>query len=162
VASAGPGTGTEVTVRLPLETAAPPAQSPGERPARGGERRRVLVIEDNIDAAESLRMLLELRGHTVAVARSGPEGVAEARTFAPDLILCDIGLPGMDGYAVARTLRADPQLQATRIVALSGYAAPEDVAKGREAGFDAHLAKPPSLETLEAVLSSPRRGEGAA
>jgi signal transduction histidine kinase/ActR/RegA family two-component response regulator len=159
VASAGPGAGTAVTVRLPLEAAAPAEEPAGERPAPGGAPRRVLVIEDNSDAAESLRMLLELRGHTVAVARTGAEGVAEARTFAPDVILCDIGLPGMDGYAVARTLRADPQLQATRIVALSGYAAPEDIAKGREAGFDAHLAKPPSLDTLEAVLSNPRRDD---
>jgi two-component system CheB/CheR fusion protein len=157
VASAGPGTGTEVTVRLPLEAAAPAAEPAGERPAPGGAPRRVLVIEDNIDAAESLRMLLELGGDTVALAHSGPAGVEAARGFGPDLILCDIGLPEMDGFAVARTLRREPALQATRLVALSGYAAPEDVAKAREAGFDAHHAKPLNLETLQDILGMVRR-----
>ena len=100
-------------------------------------------------------------GHRVEVAHSGPEGVEKARGLGPDLIFCDIGLPGMDGFAVARTLRDDPRLRATRLVALSGYAAPEDVARAREAGFDAHFAKPLSLETLEAILGEAHRGEGS-
>ncbi len=157
MASAGPGAGAEFTVRLPLALAEPPAEAPQARHVReGGARRRVLVVEDNVDAAESLRVLLELCGHTVAVAHSGSEGVETARRFGPDLILCDIGLPEMDGYAVARTLRGDPTLRTTQLVALSGYAAPEDVAKAREAGFDAHLAKPPSLEKLDEILNAPR------
>jgi CheY-like chemotaxis protein len=96
----------------------------------------------------------------VELAPTGTEGVAKAKELAPDLILCDIGLPGMDGYAVARTLRLDPRLRVTRLVALSGYAAPEDSAKAREAGFDAHHAKPLSLETLETILAEVRRQGG--
>jgi PAS domain S-box-containing protein len=158
--SAGLGAGTELTVRLPLARIEGPAETPPERRTGDGERRQILLIEDNRDAAESLRLLLELLGHTVELAPTGTEGVAKAKELAPDLILCDIGLPGMDGYAVARTLRLDPRLRVTRLVALSGYAAPEDSAKAREAGFDAHHAKPLSLETLETILAKVRRQGG--
>ncbi|WP_170164838.1 PAS domain S-box protein [Thiocapsa rosea] len=160
VASAGLGSGTELTLQLPLEGAARPAETSTERRAPNGARRHILVIEDNPDAAESLRLLLALAGHRVELACSGPEGLEKARALGPDLILCDIGLPGMDGYAVARTLRLDPTRRAATLVALSGYAAPEDVAKAVAAGFDAHLAKPLSLEKLEALLGDDTRGGG--
>jgi two-component system CheB/CheR fusion protein len=101
-----------------------------------------LVIEDNADVAESLRVVLELQGHTVAVAATGGEGVERARELRPDVVLCDLGLPGMDGYEVARALRAEPSLTGTSLVALTGYAQPEDVERGRHAGFDRHLVKP--------------------
>jgi two-component system CheB/CheR fusion protein len=157
VASDGPGTGTEFTVRLPLAAAQVPVAVPARRSPSGGPR-RILVIEDNADAAESLREVLELGEHTVEVAFSGAEGIAKARSFRPEVVLCDIGLPAMDGYEVARVMRADPLLRSTKLVALTGYAAAEDVAMARDAGFDAHLAKPPSMEKLD--LAHVPRAEG--
>jgi two-component system CheB/CheR fusion protein len=132
--------------------------SPGEAipssPARPG--RRVLIIEDNLDAADSMRDVLELQGHEVQVAHSGPEGLAKAREWRPDILLCDIGLPGMDGYQVAQAFSADEALGSTFRVALSGYARPEDLQRAAAAGFASHLAKPPNLEELEALLNSVR------
>jgi two-component system CheB/CheR fusion protein len=151
--SDGLGTGTEFIVRLPL-AAAICVETPAPRGVAARQRRRVLVIEDNLDAASSLCEVLELGEHEVAVAYNGPDGLARAREFRPDVILCDIGLPGMDGYAVARALRANASLKAVYLVALSGYALPEDLQRAEEAGFDQHLAKPPSLEKLEELLGS--------
>ena len=119
-------------------------------------RRRVLVIEDNIDAADSLREALEFGEHEVAVAYNGPEGLSKAREFRPDVVLCDIGLPGMDGFDVARAFRRDDVLKGTVLVALSGYAQPEDLRRAEEAGFERYLTKPPSLEKLEALLGDLR------
>jgi two-component system CheB/CheR fusion protein len=129
---------------LDRESAASPAPA----------RRRVLVIEDNVDAAESLREALQFDGHTVEIARSGPDGLARSLTFWPDLILCDIGLPGIDGYEVARRLRAEKTVDSPYLVALTGYGLPEDLAKAKEAGFDEHVAKPASLERIEQLLAS--------
>jgi two-component system CheB/CheR fusion protein len=112
----------------------------------------VLVIEDNSDAATSLCEVLEIDGHQAVVAFSGPEGLAQAHTFRPEVVLCDIGLPGMDGYAIARAMRADPVLKTVYLVALTGYALPEDIKRAHQAGFDRHLAKPPSLEELQQLL----------
>jgi PAS domain S-box-containing protein len=149
--SEGLGRGSAFTVRLPLE---PVGEAPraAERQARAPARRRVLVIEDNRDGAETLRQLLELEHQEVAVAHDGLEGLAKAHSFRPALILCDIGLPGMDGYEVARALRADQALANAVLVALSGYALPEDLQRAASAGFDRHLAKPARLEDLEALL----------
>jgi CheY-like chemotaxis protein len=124
--------------------------------ARAGKR--VLIIEDNVDAANSLREVLELAEHSVEVAHAGPDGLRKARAFAPDVVLCDIGLPGMNGHEVARALRADPALRSVFLVALSGYALPEDLAKAMEAGFDGHLAKPPNLEKLERLIDGASAG----
>jgi two-component system CheB/CheR fusion protein len=150
-ASDGPGRGASFSIRLPL---APPAtvEARAAREQASASMRRVLVIEDNIDAADSLRELLELDAHQVEVAHGGPEGIEKARSFAPDVVLCDIGLPGMDGYAIARALRADPALADLHLVALSGYALPEDLDRAKKAGFDRHLAKPPALDKLEQAL----------
>jgi two-component system CheB/CheR fusion protein len=112
----------------------------------------VLIVEDNADAAASLRAGLELDGHEVAVAYDGVTGVRTARELKPEVVLCDIGLPGMDGYAVAQTLRADEAMKDTFLVALTGYALPEDFRRATEAGFDRHIAKPPSLDAIEEVL----------
>jgi CheY-like chemotaxis protein len=112
----------------------------------------VLVIEDNEDAADSLRAVLEIQEHVVEVAYGGRQGLETARTFRPDVVLCDLGLPEIDGYAVARAMRADPALGRVALIAVSGYAQPEDVVMSREAGFDAHLAKPPSIDALERAL----------
>ncbi len=133
----------EVAPRQPVDV--PPPQRPGFA-------RRVLVIEDNVDAAESLKEVLELNEHCVELASSGPEGLAKASAFHPDVVLCDIGLPGMSGYEVARALRAEPSLRSPYLVALSGYASPDDAQRAQAAGFDRHVAKPLEPSALERVL----------
>lgn len=150
--SAGPDQGTELTVRLPAEHAIVLSERPELRGVKPPAR-RVLIIEDNVDAAESLREVLEIDEHEVAVAFTGPEGLEKACSFAPDVVLCDIGLPGMDGYEVARAFRANGTLRDITLVALTGYALMEDTRKALEAGFDRHLAKPPALEELEGILA---------
>jgi PAS domain S-box-containing protein len=150
--SDGPGRGSEFVVELPLGgapatvAAAPPA-------ATLFGHLRVLVIEDNVDAANSLRDVLKLNQHHVEVAHDGLAGLAKAREFKPDVVLCDIGLPGMSGFEVARAFRADESLGKTLLVALSGYALPEDRQQAAEAGFHHHLAKPPSLKKLGDLLA---------
>jgi two-component system CheB/CheR fusion protein len=158
-ASDGPGLGTEFTIQIPLRRGAAQALGGPGRPESGTPAtRRVLVIEDNVDAAASLQEVLELGSHAVSVAHTGPEGLEKARAFDPDIVFCDIGLPGMDGYQIARSIRADPELKSLVLVALTGYAGPEDVSRSREAGFDYHLAKPASLERLEQIVAG---GAGA-
>ncbi len=149
--SDGLGAGAAFTVRLPLAPAvvAPAIAPRSEQPRKP---RRVLIVEDNADAAASLRAGLELDGHEVAVAYDGVTGVRRARELKPEVVLCDIGLPGMDGYAVAQTLRADEAMKHTFLVALTGYALPEDFRRATAAGFDRHIAKPPSLDAIEEVL----------
>jgi PAS domain S-box-containing protein len=156
--SPGLGKGSEFVVRLPLADSESSVPQPAATFTRS--RRRVLVIEDNIDAADSLRALLSLSDHEVDVAHTGPEGIAKAREFCPDVVLCDIGLPGMDGYEVARAFRSEDRLKNTYLVALSGYALPEDMERAREAGFERHLAKPPDLKMLEQMLANVRRTAG--
>jgi CheY-like chemotaxis protein len=159
--SAGLGHGAEFTVLLPLDVNEPAAAT-GSSAAHARARCRVLVIEDSVDAANSMRELLELEGQEVAVACEGREGVAKARELRPDLVLCDLGLPGMSGYEVAGALRAESSLVGTLLVAVSGYALPEDVDRAAAAGFDRHLAKPASLgqlATLLAEAASRRFGE---
>jgi two-component system CheB/CheR fusion protein len=119
--------------------------------------RRVLVIDDNRDAADSLQDILLLGGHRVDVAYDGLDGVEKARQLKPDVLICDIGLPGMDGYQVARAFRADAGLQSTFLVALSGYAQPEDLRRAYAAGFDVHIAKPASVERIEETLTLSKR-----
>jgi CheY-like chemotaxis protein len=116
--------------------------------------RRCLLIEDHVDAAESLAMLLELIGHEVEVAFDGAEGLAKARLLRPEVVLCDIGLPGMDGYAVARALRAAAETSSAFLIALTGYGQDDDRRRALEAGFDAHLVKPVDLEALRRLLES--------
>jgi CheY-like chemotaxis protein len=113
----------------------------------------VVIIEDGADAAESLRELLELKGFEAAVARTGPEGVELCRRMRPDGVVCDLGLPGMTGYEVARALRADPATAGAILVAVSGYAQEEDRRKAREAGFDTMLAKPADSNELARLLA---------
>jgi two-component system CheB/CheR fusion protein len=153
--SDGAGRGSTFTVRLPLreDLAAAPEERLASASATGVGRRRVLVIEDNVDAAESLKEGLELSGHEVFVAHDGAEGLARARALRPDVVLCDIGLPGVDGYEVARRIRADPSLSPL-LVAITGYALPEDQRKARAAGFDQHLAKPFQFRAVEEVVAS--------
>jgi two-component system, chemotaxis family, CheB/CheR fusion protein len=150
-ASDGPGRGSTFTVELPLSVVERESTPPPILLQRA--RRRVLVIEDNPDAASSLRGVLELLGHCVETATDGRMGVSRAREFRPEVVFCDIGLPEMDGYAVARALRNEAQLRDAVLVAMTGYAQPDDRRRATEAGFHEHLAKPPSIERLEEVMS---------
>lgn len=136
-------------------TTRPPEEAPEPAGAPERLRRRILIIEDHRDAAESLQMLLELSGHEVEVAFDGPSGLETGRRFRPEVVLCDVGLPrGMDGYAVARAFRADPDLRSCYLVALTGYGQAEDQRLAQEAGFDRHLTKPVDLAVLKRVVGS--------
>jgi PAS domain S-box-containing protein len=151
------GGGAVFVVTLPLAAGrgrrAPPPAAPASAPAPVFHHHRVLVVEDNHDAAETLAEMIRMLGHDVAVAYDGRTAVTRAGEYHPDLVLCDIGLPGMDGYEVARQLRVLGAAHAVRLIALSGYAQPEDVARAADAGFDAHLAKPCGPEQIERLLS---------
>ena len=124
------------------------------RPRAAG--RRILVVEDHRDAADSLRLLLEYCGHEVAVAYTGPDGVRAAEQDRPDVVLCDIGLPGLDGYGVARRLRGNPATAGARLIAVTAYGRDEDRRRSYEAGFEQHLVKPVDPDTLWRVLEPPR------
>jgi CheY-like chemotaxis protein len=150
--SDGVGRGAEFVVSLPLaETEMRP--EPASSLSRTAALRDVLVIEDNADAAQALSDVLTLLGHAVRVAMDSRSGLALARERKPDVIVCDIGLPDLDGYEVARAVRGDDSLRGTRLVALTGYAQPEDRERAIEAGFDVHLPKPPTPEMLARVLA---------
>jgi CheY-like chemotaxis protein len=151
--SEGRGQGSTFTIRLPLERRTKSRLAAVPTPIRTAPVRQVLVIEDNIDAAESLKDALELQNHVVEVALSGPDGVQKARSMRPDVVICDIGLPGMDGFEVARALRSNPDLANAALIALSGYSQTEDLRKATEAGFDFHLAKPASPEEIARVIT---------
>jgi PAS domain S-box-containing protein len=159
-ASAGPGHGAEFTARLPAE---PEPLALAQAPTPGGgaaKPLRILVVEDNRDAADSLCLLLRLRGHEVTVAYSGPAGVQAAASWHPDAVLCDIGLPGLDGYGVAGALRRDPATAAARMIAVTGYGRDDDRRRSREAGFDHHLTKPVEPEEVLQLLAGCRAGGG--
>ena len=153
--SSGLHQGSEFTVRLPLTEVTPPvAVSP---PLPGAEfygTGKVLLIEDNRDAAMTMKTLLKHSGFDVALAFSGPDGVEAARKETPNIVICDIGLPGMDGFGVARALRADSSCREAYMIALSGYGQAEDVRKARDAGFDVHLIKPVDFTKLEQALKT--------
>jgi CheY-like chemotaxis protein len=114
---------------------------------------RILVVEDNRDAADSLRLLLELYGYEVTVAYSGHDGVRTAEQCPPDVVLCDIGLPGLDGYEVARKLRDNPTTAKARLIAVTAYGQDEDRRRSHEAGFEQHLVKPVDPDALQTALS---------
>lgn len=118
-----------------------------------GCSRRILVIEDIVDVAYMLKSLLEKEGHQVMVAHSGNHGITLARSFRPEVLLCDIGLPGMDGYEVARIFSADEELKHVHLVSLTGYARPEDLRRAKKAGFHCQLAKPVDLAILKQALA---------
>jgi signal transduction histidine kinase len=150
--SEGPGRGSEFTVRLPLSRA--PAAAPaavGELPAT---RRRVLLIEDHADTRESLRLLLEQQGHEVEEAGDGIEGLEKLAATRPDVALIDVGLPGLDGYAIARAVRTRADVGAPYLVAVTGYGQAADRRRALEAGFDAHLVKPVGADDLRRALAT--------
>jgi signal transduction histidine kinase/CheY-like chemotaxis protein len=154
------GKGSEFKLLLPLAAAAggedAPAAAATRLPAPPDETaRRVLVIEDNQDTATIMRDFLELSGFEVETASSGGDGLDRARRFRPEIVLCDLGLPGMNGFEVASALRRDPQTAAARLIALTGYGGDEDRRRSREAGFELHLTKPVDPAMLRRLLSPP-------
>ncbi|MBV9123382.1 MAG: response regulator [Planctomycetes bacterium] len=151
-ASGGPGCGAEFRVQLPVEAEPAALSEMPTAPIRTGKRLRILVVEDNRDAADSLRLLLELYGYEATVAYTGPDGVKAAEQWQPDVVLCDIGLPGLDGYGVAHKLRQNPSTAKARLIAVTGYGAEEDRRRSQEVGFDAHLVKPVDPNALQGVL----------
>jgi PAS domain S-box-containing protein len=151
--SAGVGQGSEFVVRLPgLALPADDRRPMSETCAGAPSPRRVLVVEDSDDARESLRLLLEQAGHVVETSEDGPDGLAKLSAFRPDVALIDLGLPGLDGYTLARLARGRPETRGIRLVALTGYGQAEDQRRALAAGFDVHLTKPVDVPALEAVL----------
>jgi CheY-like chemotaxis protein len=134
------------------------ATSPARREPNGrppSKALRVLVVDDNIDTADTLARLLELEGHHVRRAHDGPTALETANAFLPDAVVLDLGLPGMDGFEVARRLRARAEGNGPLLVAVSGYGRDEDRHKSRQAGFDHHLVKPAEIGTLRSLLTAP-------
>src|SRR5690606_7163714 len=117
------------------------------------KEKRVLIVDDNEDAANSLAMILSLDGHEVQSAYSGPQALEQVESFDPDVVLLDIGLPVMDGYEVARRIRERPNAGAIRLIALTGYSRDSDRERAREAGFDDHVVKPVEIARLRNVLA---------
>jgi CheY-like chemotaxis protein len=152
--SAGLGEGSEFTVQLPLAPGMPMVASEPIMPPLPLGRRRVLVTDDNVDAAEALGVLLEILGAEVRVVHDGPAALAAYADYVPDLVLLDIGMPTMDGYEVARRIRAEPGPHRAKLVALTGWGQAEDSRRAREAGFDQHIVKPADIEVLKALLAT--------
>lgn len=153
-ASAGAGQGSTFTVRLPLLAPPAPAHAarPGSQPGVSGIK--ILVVDDNVDAAESLAMLLELRGNETRLAHTGPDALAAAAAFHPQVVFLDIGLPGLDGYEVAQRLRAIPARPRPLLVAVTGWGSSDDRQRARAAGFDLHLVKPVDSVAIDAALAA--------
>lgn len=148
--SDGAGKGSRFTIKLPAQFDIPTAANVPLQPEES-RIKKILVIEDNFDAADTLKVMLELLGYEVEIASSGQEGIAKLGDMHPQLVLCDIGLPGMDGYEVARAIRV--QNDDCQLVALTGYGQEDDRRRAREAGFDVHLTKPVDPTVLEALLA---------
>jgi CheY-like chemotaxis protein len=158
--SQGPASGSEFVVRLPALPAnlgvIPPARAHRRETVVSPPSRRILVVDDNVDAARSLaRLLTKLYGQDVRVAHDGPQALLAAEEFLPEVVLLDIGLPGMDGYQVARQLRSDGCCAGSTIIAVSGYGQDEDRRRSREAGFNHHLVKPLDYDALTTLISQP-------
>jgi CheY-like chemotaxis protein len=159
--SEGPGKGSEFVVRLPAlspQNPLPGARTVGEggEPVRTAPQRRILVVDDNVDAAESLALLLRMDGHDVRVAHDGPAALAAVEADAPDFVFLDIGMPVMNGHDVARRLRQRPGLENLVLVAMTGWGQEEDRRRSQEAGFDRHLVKPAEPKALRQLLARPR------
>jgi two-component system, sensor histidine kinase len=157
--SEGEGRGAQFTVRLPIEATAAPLRAPSPT-LPSGQPRRILIIEDSHDARESLRLLLEAQGHHVREVGDGIRGVAIALAEHPEIVLIDLGLPGLDGYEVARALRSTPYGKTATLIAVTGYGQSDDRRRSHEAGFDAHLVKPISYGAVARLITA-SRSQGA-
>jgi two-component system CheB/CheR fusion protein len=154
-ASEGRGRGSEFTITLPIAVEAPQSPEDSLAPAAsaGASPRRILVVDDNVDSAQSLAVLLELSGHNVWMVHDGAGAVEAARQFQPDLILLDIGMPGMNGYDACRTIREHEEAKRPVIIALTGWGMEEDRRQSSAAGFDGHLVKPVEPAVLLALAA---------
>jgi len=155
--SDGLGRGSEIVVRLPFEPQIQSAAAEAVGAAHstdGNSPRRILVVDDNVDTAQSMALLLRLKGHRVEVAHDGPAALETARSFEPEIVLLDIGLPGLDGYEVARRLREEARLSHALLVALTGYGQEEDRRRARYAGFDYHFTKPVDPTVLYRLIAN--------
>ena len=154
--SEGPGKGSEFVVRLPAEASSTNENEEGETLSPMAKNRcsRILVVDDNVDTARGMEILLKLHGHDVHAANDGRAALQAAEALRPDVVLLDIGLPGMDGYQVAAKLREDQNLKGTVIIAVSGYAQEEDRRRSRAAGFDHHMVKPVDHKALMRLLAT--------
>jgi len=153
--SEGPGRGSRFRVWLPLDSSKPGAAPRADRPRlAGGPRRRVLVVDDNVDAAESLAMLLVALGHDARLAHDGLQALGAVAEFAPDVVMLDIGLPRLNGYEVARRIRSEGNGHIPQLVALTGWGQDTDRRRAKDAGFDLHLTKPVELEILTRLMAS--------
>jgi CheY-like chemotaxis protein len=155
--SEGLGRGSHFLITLPLsdledEESMAAASERSEQKIRGSVR--ALIVDDNIDAAATLSLLLQLAGHTTCLAHDGPEALKAATEFKPDVVLLDLGLPGMDGYEVARVIRRMPELGRPVLVAVTGWGGPDDRARTKQAGFDEHLTKPVDISMIELLLTA--------
>jgi CheY-like chemotaxis protein len=159
VSSGGLGKGSEFSVRLPLVTVAKPEPLavPANLYSETKMRRRIMVVDDNLDSADSLSMMLELLGHEVSAAHDGVEAVETARSFRPDVAFLDVGMPRMNGYEAARLIRLQPECAGVILVALTGWGQEEDKRRSHEAGFDVHMVKPIDYNAVEKLISDLRR-----
>ena len=149
--SAGLGQGSAFEIRLPVVD--PPNDDAGEAGKLRPPAKRLLIVDDNRDAADSLAMLLELEGHEVSAVYTAQSALQRAQSFKPSVVLLDIGLPEMDGYEVARRMRAMPELRDVKLVAVTGYGQAEDRRRTQDAGFDDHLTKPVDLSNVERTIA---------
>jgi CheY-like chemotaxis protein len=152
-ASEGLGKGSEFAVHLPLTSirGTPTISEPGSTIPSG---LRVMVVEDNVDTARTLSLLLQGLGCITQEVHEGPPVVDQAKSFRPDAILLDIGLPGLDGYQIAKLIRQTPELSKVRLIAITGYGQQQDRERSRQAGFDGHLVKPVQFDSLVAALAA--------
>lgn len=164
--SSGLGQGSEFTVRLPL---AAEDSAAVERPLRADQQprtglcqQRILVVDDNRDAADTLGMLLKYLGADTHVVYDGPSGLDALRIYRPAVVFLDIGMPSMDGHEVARRIRQEPEFRHVMLIAMTGWGQEEDRRRSTEAGFDHHLVKPAKLEVLQTLLASPAVKQGEA
>jgi CheY-like chemotaxis protein len=153
--SDGAGRGSRFTIRLPLSEMEVRAPVPFELAsgALAGSSRRILVVEDSADSAEAMMLLLRELGHVVAVVRDGAAAMSAAQSFHPEVILLDIGLPGVDGYELARRFRQMPETSRARVIAVTGYGQPDDRARTAAAGFHMHLVKPVDPAKLSEAIA---------
>jgi len=154
--SRGPGTGSSFVLRLPrAQRVAPAHHHPAVTPPAGTapSSRRIMVVDDNVDAATMLAALLQLHGHDVRTATSAPEALATGDEFRPEIVFLDIGLPGMSGYELARRLRERQDMQTATLVAVTGWGQEDDRRQSKEAGIDHHLTKPVDSAHVLAVVA---------
>ena len=159
--SGGPGRGSEFIVRLPLRAGTTASESESSEPVAKGTSGgcRVLLVDDNADSAQTMAALLRMEGHVTEVVYDGESALQRAQAMAPDAVLVDIGLPGMNGFQVARELRARPQTRAALLIAVTGYGQPTDRQRAMEAGFDHHLVKPVDLDAVHGLLVTRQKRE---